>query len=85
MNGMVERAIQTVKGLIRKASLSNSGISKAILKYNTTPKYGLPAPCEMIMATRFRTTQPCTQSLLIPKVDARNHLDTINNKSKKQA
>lgn len=81
---MVERAIQTVKGLIRKISESNTSIPPAILEYNNTPKHGLPAPCELIMGRKLRTL-PCAKALLIPKYDVTNLLKNLENKFQKYA
>lgn len=82
-NGMVERAVQTVKGLIRKAVTSNISIPEATMEYNSTPKYGLPAPCELIMGRKLRTRLPCTKTALTPKYDISNPLGETRSKSKR--
>ena len=63
-NGMVERTIQTVKGLLTKAQQYNEDPLLAILNYNVTPKMELPAPCELLMGRRLRTTLPVSKKLL---------------------
>lgn len=84
-NGMAERAVQTAKGLIKKAIQSNSSIFSAILEYNSTPKYGLPAPCEMLMGRKLRTNLLCTKTLLIPKYDVTTLQENIRNKQRRQS
>lgn len=66
-NGMVERGIQTIKGLLTKAYQDNEDPFLAVLTYNVTPKQGLPAPSELLMGRRLRTTLPVNRQILEPK------------------
>lgn len=63
-NGMVERAIQSVKGLLVKSYEENRDPFLAILCYNITPKQGLPSPSQLLMGRRLRTTLPVSRKLL---------------------
>lgn len=75
-NGMIERAIQTVKGLFKKAIQSNEDPFLAILYYNTTPKQDAPAPCSLLMGRKLRTLLPVGQHILKPEYS----LEGIHNK-----
>lgn len=66
-NGMIERAIQTVKGLLVKSYEVGDDPFLAILNYNVTPKEKLPSPSQLLMGRRLRTTLPIEKSLLFPK------------------
>lgn len=84
-NGLVERAVQTVKGLITKAIESkNITIENAILNYNTTPKSNMPSPSEMLMGRKLRSNLLMTKSLLTPKYDYNKYHKVIKNEQEKQ-
>ncbi|GJQ67554.1 hypothetical protein Trydic_g8364 [Trypoxylus dichotomus] len=65
-NGMVERTIQTVKGLLTKSFQDRQDPFLAILNYNTTPKQNRSAPFTLLIGRRLRTTLPINESLLKP-------------------
>lgn len=66
---MIERTIQTVKGLLIKTYQNVEDPFLAILNYNSTPKQDLPAPNMMLMGGRLRTTLPVGIELLKPIFD----------------
>ncbi len=61
-NGLVERSIQTIKGLFKKSKSEY----EAILNYNSAEKEELPAPSMLLMGRRIRTTLPVHTSQLQP-------------------
>lgn len=65
-NGMIERSIQTIKGMLIKAYQSKEDPFLTVLNYNSTPKQNLPAPSTMLMGRRLRTTLPVGVQTLKP-------------------
>ena len=58
-NGMVERAIQTIKQLLRKADYEGKDPYLALLNYRTTPLSGIgSSPAEMLMGRAIRNQLP---------------------------
>ena len=49
-NGMIERTIQTVRGLLTKCKDGNL----AMIHYNNTPKEDMPSPAEVLMGRKLR-------------------------------
>lgn len=66
-NGMVERTVQTVKGLLTKAMRDDEDPFLSILSYNSTPKQDIPAPCDLLMGRKLRTALPVPRNALKPK------------------
>ena len=60
-NGKVERAVQTVKRLLKKDK------DKALLAYRSTPLSCGYSPAELLMGRKIRTMVPVFHSLLTPK------------------
>lgn len=83
-NGMVERAIQTVKGLLTKAVKSGEDPFLAMLYYNVTPKADLPAPCDLLMGRKLRTLCPVPKHVLQPKFPLTNIKKKLEQRQKKQ-
>ena len=63
-NGESERAVQTVKNLLKKAE----DPYLALLAYRTTPLKNGFSPAELLMGRRLRTTVPTLPSLLKPSL-----------------
>ena len=62
-NGEVERAVQTVKRLLKK----EKDKEKALLAYRSTPLSCGYSPAELLMGRKIRTTVPVFHTLLTPK------------------
>lgn len=68
-NGLSEKAVGIVKGMLKKCLEDHSDFEIALLHYRTTPVAGLEySPSELLMSRLLRTNLPCTQELLKPKV-----------------
>ena len=61
-NGEVERAVQTVKNLLKKTS----DTYKALMAYRTTPLESGLSPAELLMGRKIRTRVPTSPSNLNP-------------------
>lgn len=68
-NGLVERNVQTIKRLFRKAIEANTSTELALLEFRNTPITGMElSPAQLLMSRRLRSVVPMTQSLLTPAV-----------------
>ena len=63
-NGEAERAVQTIKGLLKKADDPYA----ALLAYQNTPLHLRYSPIQLLMSTRLRTSVPTIRSLQEPEV-----------------
>ena len=67
-NGLVERNVQTVKQLLRKADESKQDAFLALLEFQNTPISGMEdSPAELLMSRKLRTRLPTFKSLLEPQ------------------
>ena len=67
-NGLVERNVQTVKQLLRKADESKQDAFLALLEFRNTPISGMEdSPAELLMSRKLRTRLPTFKSLLEPQ------------------
>nr|XP_016850693.1 PREDICTED: uncharacterized protein LOC107983121 [Anolis carolinensis] len=68
-NGMVERAIQSIKQLIHKVGKARGDLYAALLKYRNTPVTGLSYSSVQILMDRIlRSKLPITTDLLCPRI-----------------
>lgn len=68
-NGMVERAIQTVKATLKKAMFDKIDPYLVLLEYRNTPiSANIPSPAEILFSRKVRGILPCKYSLLKPKL-----------------
>ena len=82
-NGLVERNVQTIKRVIRKAKESNASVDLALLEYRNTPISGINlSPAQLLMSRRLRSSLPMSESLLKPATndDAREQLTSRQQK-----
>lgn len=64
-NGQVERAIQTVKAMLRKTKFDKSEFRLALLEFLNTPISDLlPSPTELLNSRKLRSVLPCSPNLL---------------------
>ena len=69
-NGLVERNVQTIKNLLRKAKEGMKDEQLALLEFRNTPISGLQdSPAQLLMSRRLRSTLPMTPSMLQPHVN----------------
>lgn len=67
-NGQAERAIQTVKNLLKKADNSGGDPYILLLEYRNTPLEGVGlSPAQLLMGRRLKVRLPTSNSLLIPE------------------
>lgn len=57
-NGFVERTVQIVKNLLKKAKNDNADPYLAVLNFRTTDKTYQPSPAKMLMGRKLRTLLP---------------------------
>ncbi|KAB0792775.1 hypothetical protein PPYR_14734 [Photinus pyralis] len=81
---MIERVIQTVKGLLTKAFEEGTDPFLAVLNYNITSKQDFPSPSIVLMGRRLRSTLPVAKSILNPKYSAKMVKQTLKCKQHKQ-
>ena len=63
-NGFIERSVQTVKNLLRKAETWGQDPYLALLTYRTTPvDSNLPPPIQLLNHRDYRTQLPCSGRL----------------------
>ena len=68
-NGMSERAIQTIKNLLRKADEDGHDHYVALLEYRNTPITGMQqSPAQLLMSRMLKSKLPTTMALLQPEV-----------------
>ena len=77
-NGEAERAVQTVKRLLKK----EGDPYLAMLSYRATPLYCGYSPSELLMARKIRTNIPMTREQLKPKVPDQSRLRERDERAK---
>lgn len=77
-NGEAERAVRTVKALLKK----NSDIQLALLSYRASPLRNGLAPSELLMGRKLKTQVPTLPHTLLPNVQ-REDLELVREKEEK--
>ena len=68
-NGKVEKAVQTVKNLLRKAQVENRDFHLALLDLRNSPTNDdIGSPVQRLIGCRTKTLLPTTDNLLRPKI-----------------
>lgn len=68
-NGLAERAVQTIKNLLKRCAKDGSDIQAALLNLRNVPRDGdLGSPVQRLYGRRTRTTVPTKSNLLKPGV-----------------
>jgi hypothetical protein len=85
-NGMVERAIQTVKNIIKKCIESRTELELALLDYRNTPvDYCILSPCKLFFNRKLRTLITIQNKLLLPKnIDFKKQRQMLVRRQSKQ-
>ena len=84
-NGLVERAVHTVKDLLAKSRDSGEDFYLALLAYRATPHDTTSlAPAHLLMGRRLRTTLPSWPSVLQPELVPRPTIEACDEKRKRQ-
>ena len=66
-NGLVERNVQTIKQLLKKADESKQDAFLALLEFRNSPISGMEeSPAELLMSRKLRTRLPTPKYLLKP-------------------
>ena len=74
-NGAAERAVQTVKRILKKAAAENKDPFEGLLKYRNTPFEDIGvSPAQLLMSRRTRTMIPTHRRLLVPQPVDRDHV-----------
>lgn len=72
-NGQVERAVQTIKNIIRKSEMDGTDLEMCLLQYRNTPiSYNLPSPAQILFSRRLNSVLPVNNQLLKPKIYPNN-------------
>ena len=78
-NGQVERAVQTVKKLIKKCESDKSDISIALLQYHNTPlSTSVASPAKLVFNRNLKSRLPCINSNLSNENDRLNKIALEN-------
>ena len=80
-NGEIERAVRTVKNLLKKSS----DPSLALMAYRATPLSNGFSPSELLFNRRIRTTLPVMPSQLEPHVPNRQNIRDFEQQSRRKA
>ena len=84
-NGLVERNVQTIKRIIRKAKESNASIDLALPEYRNTPISSMDlSPAQLLMSRRLRSKLPMSESLLKPAINDGAREQLTNRQQKQQ-
>ena len=67
-NGEAERAVRTIKNLLKKNQSQNSDMYLALLAYRSTPIANGYSPSELLMGRKLRTIVPILPQQLQPKL-----------------
>ena len=73
-NGAAERAVRTIKDLLKKNKTHNGDMYMAMLAYRSTPLENGLSPAELLMGRKLRTSVPVEPKQLNPKVPNQSQL-----------
>ena len=75
-NGLVERNVQTIKLLLKKADESKQDAFLALLEFHNSPVSGMEqSPAELLMSRKLRAKLPMAKHLLKPKSQPLNEVN----------
>lgn len=76
-NGKSERAVRTIKTLIKKCVDSGHDYYVSLLNFRSTPRDHLDSPAQILMGRRLNTRLPIHKRLLEEKVDRKKNYEAI--------
>ena len=83
-NGLVERHVQTIKSLFRKAREGGNDEQMVLLEFRNTPITGMDkSPSELLMSRRLRSNLPMTGKMLKPAIPE-NIRTKLNHRQQRQ-
>ena len=80
-NGMSEKAVQTAKRIMTKATESRTDPYIALLEYRNTPVDGAYTPVQLLMSRKTRSMVPALPSHLQPKIIAKPVFEKARDKA----
>ncbi|CAH2226702.1 jg3211, partial [Pararge aegeria aegeria] len=78
-NGLSERAVQTVKNIIKKSIMTGSDFYLGLLNFRSTPRDGVSSPAQLLMGRRLNTRLPVHINKLMPERNNNSDYININN------
>ncbi len=84
-NGMAERAVQTLKNILKKAAQAGEDPYIAVLEWRNTPIENIGTPTQLLMGRRTKTPLPTVPTLLKPQRMPDNTTERIQERHQDQA
>ncbi|KAF5292492.1 hypothetical protein FQR65_LT01636 [Abscondita terminalis] len=68
-NGFIERHVQTIKRILKKALHDKKDVYLCLLEYRNTPiSVNMPSPAQILFSRRLNGQIPVSEKLLMPKL-----------------
>uniref|UniRef100_A0A3P9IGQ4 Gypsy retrotransposon integrase-like protein 1 n=1 Tax=Oryzias latipes TaxID=8090 RepID=A0A3P9IGQ4_ORYLA len=84
-NGQAERAVQTVKNLLKKAQDSGGDPYLALLEYRNTPLDGVGlSPAQLLLGRRLKSKLPVSKALLQPALHENARSDLVRRQDRQK-
>ena len=84
-NGLAERTVQTVKGLMEKADSSGTDFQLALLAYRTSPHESTGgSPAQLLMGRKTRSRLPASPEMLRPQIIPHHEVEERDKASKQK-
>ena len=84
-NGFIERHVQTIKKVLKKALYDSKDVQLTLLEYRNTPLgRGIPSPAQLLFGRRMRGIVPMKNELLKPEIVNQNYQQILGQKQIKQ-
>ena len=84
-NGFIERHVQTIKKLLKKALFDGKNKYLTLLEYRNTPLgRGIPSPAQLLFGRRLQGVVPMKEDLLKPEFVKCNYEQILKDKQYKQ-
>ena len=83
-NGAAERAVRTIKDILKRSKMQNGDMYMAMLAYRFTPLENGLSPAELLMGRKLRTTVPVIPQQLNPKLPNNSQLRQRENQQREK-